>query len=115
MWAIWAPVIGVVFVAATGVVGQLLTSRNDRALTHQEVDLLAKLDPASKAARDLNGVIEARVARWHKKAYKKDRQGREVKRRFYLEPASAGSYVLLGLAMIGSFYIGQVLRTWTGD
>lgn len=47
-----------------------MNNRNDRAITHQEVDLLAKLDPRSKAAQDLNEVIQARIGRWHAKAYK---------------------------------------------
>jgi hypothetical protein len=47
-----------VIVALVTVVGQRLSGRNDRAQTHQEVDLLAKLDPRSPAASNLNQVIE---------------------------------------------------------
>jgi hypothetical protein len=37
------------------VIGQWISSRNDRNLTNQELDILKKLDPNSKTARDLSG------------------------------------------------------------
>lgn len=45
--------IGVVVVA----VCQLVSARNDRALAHQEVDLLKKLQRGSHAATDLEMII----------------------------------------------------------
>jgi hypothetical protein len=47
-------VVGLILVALISSAGILLTTRNDRALTHQEVDLLKKLDPESRAAKDLS-------------------------------------------------------------
>jgi hypothetical protein len=64
------PSIGVVLVAVIGLLGQLATSRNERSFTNQEVDLLQKLDPKSKVAKDLSEVIEARVSGWHRRFYK---------------------------------------------
>jgi hypothetical protein len=72
--------IGLVLVALLGVLGQFLTSRNDRTLTDQEVDLLRKLDPNSQAARDLIAVVESRIATWHWKALTR-RARRATKRR----------------------------------
>jgi hypothetical protein len=46
------------------VVGQWIGSRNDRALTLQEVELLSRIDPTSEAAGDLNWVIDRRIAGW---------------------------------------------------
>jgi hypothetical protein len=63
-------VVGLILVALISLAGTLLTTRNDRALSHQEVDLPKKLDPESRAAKDLSLVIEAGVNRWYKKYYK---------------------------------------------
>jgi hypothetical protein len=38
----------------------VITSRNDRARAHQEVDLLRKLDPTSDTAEELAEVMQAR-------------------------------------------------------
>jgi type II secretory pathway component PulL len=56
--------VGLVLVSIVSVTGQWLTSRNDRTLTHQEVDLLKKLDPDSGAAADVTAVIQSRIASW---------------------------------------------------
>src|SRR5215203_682111 len=60
-----------VIVALVTVVGQRLSGRNDRAQTHQEVDLLAKLDARSRAASNLNQVIEDRIEDWHRRAHRR--------------------------------------------
>ena len=61
--------LGLIIVAVVTVVGQWVSSRNDRALAHQEVDLLKKLDdPKSSAAVDLKAVIEDRLRVWKKRA-----------------------------------------------
>jgi cation transport ATPase len=61
--------LGLIIVAVVAVVGQWVNSRNDRALAHQEVDLLKKLDdPKSSAAVDLKEVIEERMRVWKKRA-----------------------------------------------
>ena len=61
--------LGLIIVAVVTVGGQWVNSRNDRALAHQEVDLLKKLDdPTSSAAVDLNEVIEERLRVWKKRA-----------------------------------------------
>ena len=52
MWQTWAPIISAIVVAVVGIVVPLVNSRNDRVLTDQEVDILRKLDPNSKAAKD---------------------------------------------------------------
>ena len=57
--------LGLIIVALVTVGGQWLNGRNDRALTHQEVDLLAKLNPDSLAAAQLRAVIQDRINRWH--------------------------------------------------
>ena len=66
-----------VLAVLVSVVGTVINSRNDRALTHQEVDLLTKLQPDSKAARELHAVIEARINSWYGRAYK-TRRGRRA-------------------------------------
>jgi Flp pilus assembly protein TadB len=45
-------------------VGQWLSNRNDRALAHQEVELLQKLQPNSRTAKDLEQVIASRIDAW---------------------------------------------------
>ena len=70
MWQTWAPVISAIVVAVVGIVVPLVNSRNDRVLTDQEVDILRKLDPNSKAAKELSAVIEARVSQWYQRAYR---------------------------------------------
>ena len=57
---------GLVLVAAVSALGQWLNARNDRTLTHQEVDLLKKLDPMSEGANALAEVVELRIASWKK-------------------------------------------------
>ena len=47
--------------------GQLISTRNDRALAQQEVDLLKKLRPESRAAIDLEVVISSRIGKWRSK------------------------------------------------
>jgi Flp pilus assembly protein TadB len=44
--------------------GQWLSNRNDRALAHQEVELLKHLQPNSRAAKDLEEVIASRIDVW---------------------------------------------------
>ena len=51
-----------VVVIMSTVIGQWIRSRNDRTLTHQELDILKKLDPTSQTARDLSEVLQARIA-----------------------------------------------------
>jgi hypothetical protein len=58
------------------VIGQWINSRNDRNLTNQEVDLLKKLDPKSKAARELNDVIDFRIGKWRQRITKSKRLAR---------------------------------------
>jgi len=70
VWQTWAPVLGAVVVALVAATVSVLNSRNDRAISNLEADLLKKLDPQSEAARQLNAVIEARVNGWYRKAYK---------------------------------------------
>jgi uncharacterized membrane protein YbjE (DUF340 family) len=53
-----------VIVVVIATVGQVISARNDRALAHQEVDLLKKLQPGSKAATDLETVIGKRIGGW---------------------------------------------------
>jgi hypothetical protein len=67
-----------VIAALVTVVGQRLSGRNDRAQTHQEVDLLAKLDRKSLAAINLNQVIEDRIAAWHRRTRESHRAVRAV-------------------------------------
>lgn len=56
-----------------------LPMRNERAIANQEADLVRKLDATSKAAKDLQRLIDARVARWTRKAFKQDKTtGREI-------------------------------------
>jgi hypothetical protein len=54
-------------VAVIVTVGQFLSARNDRALAHQEVDLLKKLQSGSQAAADLEMIINKRIDRWRAK------------------------------------------------
>jgi hypothetical protein len=49
-----AAITSVVVIMIT-VIGQWISSRNDRNLINQELDILKKLDPNSKTARDLSG------------------------------------------------------------
>lgn len=49
-----------------------LPMRNERGIANQEADLLKKLDRASAAANDLQRLLDARVARWTHKAFKRD-------------------------------------------
>jgi len=78
VWSVLIPVVGAVFVAVIAAVAQVISSRNDRAQAHQEVDLLRKLDPTSDttkelaeaAAKELAEVVQARIGRWHQKFYK---------------------------------------------
>ena len=67
-----------VIAALVTVLGQRLSGRNDRAQTHQEVDLLAKLDPKSPAAINLNQVIEDRIEHWHRRTRESSRALRGV-------------------------------------
>jgi hypothetical protein len=55
-----ATLIGVVIVT----VGQFVSARNDRALAHQEIDLLKKLQPDSPVASDLEMIIRKRIGKW---------------------------------------------------
>jgi hypothetical protein len=61
-----AAIASVVVIVIT-VTGQWINSRNDRSLTSQDVDIWKKLDPDSKAARDLIHVIEFRIAKWRER------------------------------------------------
>jgi hypothetical protein len=56
-----------VIVIVITVIGQWISSRNDRNLTNQEADLLQKLDSHSSAARELSEVIELRISRWRRR------------------------------------------------
>src|SRR5215218_2794955 len=69
-WQIWAPVLGAIVVALVAAAVSVVNSRNDRAMSNLEADLLKKLDPESEVARQLHAVIEARVTDWYRKAYK---------------------------------------------
>jgi hypothetical protein len=95
----------VVVVIAT--VGQLISSRNDRALAHQEVDLLKKLQPESKAAADLELIISTRIRSW---------RGRREASRVALK-WSAGlvttAYVAIALVTLLDFYV-MPERAWDG-
>jgi hypothetical protein len=59
--------IGVIAAAVLQLLGQLASARNDRALAHQEVDLLQKLQarqPRSQAATDLEVIVSRRIRKW---------------------------------------------------
>lgn len=60
--------VATVIAAIIAVVGQMISNRNDRALAHQEVDLLKKLSPDSDAATHLEMVIERRIGQWRDKS-----------------------------------------------
>jgi hypothetical protein len=57
-----------VIVIVITVAGQWINSHNDRSLTNQELDILKKLDPESPAARELNEVVQSRIAIWRQSA-----------------------------------------------
>jgi hypothetical protein len=63
---LFAPLATVVVISIT-VVGQWISSRNDRSLTDQELEILSKLERDSKTAKDLSAVIETRIARWRQR------------------------------------------------
>jgi hypothetical protein len=52
------------------VIGQWINSRNDRAVTNQELDIVKKLDSNSTAARELREVVEFRIAGWRQRMTK---------------------------------------------
>jgi hypothetical protein len=60
-----------VIVIVITVIGQWINSRNDRAVTNQELDILEKLDSNGVAARELSEVIEFRIAKWHQRTTSK--------------------------------------------
>jgi hypothetical protein len=63
-----------VIVIIVTVIGQFVSSRNDRNLTNQELDILKKLDPNSPTARELSEVIQFRVAKWRRRITKSRRR-----------------------------------------
>jgi hypothetical protein len=90
-----ATLIGVVIVT----VGQFVSARNDRALAHQEIDLLKKLQPDSPAASDLEMIIRKRIGKW---------RGRYEESRFaYIRSRNlvAMAAVAVTLAMPMLFYL----------
>ena len=58
-----ASVVAVVITAVGQLVSQLVSTRNDLALAHQEVDLLKKLQPGSQAETDLEMIIRKRIGK----------------------------------------------------
>jgi hypothetical protein len=59
-----------VIVIIITVIGQWISSRNDRNLTNQELDILKRLDPSGPTARELSEVIQFRVAKWRRRIAK---------------------------------------------
>jgi hypothetical protein len=57
--------VGVLIATAGQLIGQLVSARNDRALAHQEVDLLKKLE-RGQAAADLEAIINSRIRKWRR-------------------------------------------------
>jgi hypothetical protein len=86
------------------VIGQWISSRNDRNLTNQELDILKKLDPNSKTARDLSEVIQARIAKWRQRIAQSRRHLRGA-----IWWAVAG-YVILIIAI--SYYMIDAEGKW---
>jgi len=86
-----------IIVAVVTVVGQRLSGRNDRAQTHQEVDLLAKLDPRSPAASNLNQVIEDRIEGWHRRTLRRTRESSRAVRGVWY--CAGLSYVFMFVAL----------------
>jgi hypothetical protein len=86
------------------VIGQWISSRNDRNLTNQELDILKKLDPNSKTARDLSEVIQARIAKWRQRIAQSRRHLRGA-----IWWALAG-YVILIIAI--SYFMSDAEGKW---
>lgn len=76
MWPTVLTFLGPILVALAAVFGGWLTSRNDRALALQELDLYKRLNPDSTTAKDLGTVIALRVSGWKKRAIRSARRGR---------------------------------------
>jgi|SRR5215211_1452908 len=94
-----------VIAALVTVIGQRLSGRNDRAQTHQEVDLLTKLDPKSPAAINLNQVIEDRIEHWHRRTRESSRALRRV---WYC----AGISYIFFIVVSAISQVGEI-RPWT--
>jgi hypothetical protein len=95
----------VVVVIAT--VGQLISSRNDRAMAHQEVDLLKKLRPDSQAATDLELIISKRIGSW---------RGKHEASRVALKWSAgfvASAYIAVALTSLLDFYL-KPEKAWDG-
>jgi hypothetical protein len=88
-----------VIVALVTVVGQRLSGRNDRAQTHQEVDLLAKLDARSRAASNLNQVIEDRIEDWHRRAHRRTRESSRAVRGVWYCAGLSYLFIVVSLAV----------------
>jgi hypothetical protein len=96
--------IGVAIATAGQLVGQFISARNDRALAHQEVDLLKKLQPGSQAAADLEIVIRTRIGKWRGRHEKR----RVAQTRFWMR--IAGAYAALTLGLLLLFYVKPEAR-----